>query len=129
MPTANGRMAYLTAKGIYFILTVALTKGRLLRVYPAGKADLSARKVGTMKDSSSKNRLKEKESSASNLSDIGMRANGKAICPTEKVERPGLAQDISRLMRENSLPARSTAKGFIKAEISGSMKENFPTTS
>jgi hypothetical protein len=129
MPTANGRMGCPTAKGICFTLMEALIKDLLSRVYPADKADLLALKVGTTKDNYLKNKLKEKESSALNLSAIDMRANGKVTCPTVKAERLGLAQAISRLMRENLLPARSMAREFIEAVISGSMKENFPTTS
>lgn len=127
MLTASGRTAYLTEKDICFTPMAAPTKDLLSKVCPVARADLSVPKVGTMKDNFSKNKLKVKESSTSNLLDIGMRVNGKETYPTEKAKRYGFALDISLPMRENLLQARSMAKGFIRAEMNGNIKVNFLT--
>ena len=87
--TANGEMAYLTGKVISTIRMVATTRGTFRKVFPTGKEDLSAHKVGFTKDKSKNNKQKELGTSCTKESDTNTKDRGPAIFQMVKARNSG----------------------------------------
>lgn len=98
-------------------------------MYPAGKADSSALRVGTMKVSSVKNRPKAKESSPLSLSATATKENGKGIFPTGQDTKPGYVLALSLPMKANTWLAKNTAKDATRTDKTGNTRANFRITS
>lgn len=127
--TVNGKMGSLMEKVISYTPMEVLIRDRSSKEYPADKVGSSAHKDGTTKVSSSRNRLKVRESSPSRRSATAIKANGKEIYQTAKAVKSGLALDLSLLMRGSSWQEKNMEGVSIKAATNGNMKGNSPIMS
>jgi hypothetical protein len=80
----------------------AATKGPLSKEFPRDKADSSAHRAGTTKESSSKSKHKAVACFLLKASGIATKASGRATFPTAKVVRPGQNLVTSPPMKENT---------------------------
>ena len=93
MPIASGVMACHMAGANSSTRMVAAIKELLSREYQVEKAGSSALKAGTMKENSSKNRLRVEDCFLLKISAISTRASGKETFPMVRAMKYGLNLD------------------------------------